>query len=254
MENKENYEEKLQTLTSRLITLKKELKEIRVEIINVENQITVIEKEIKNQELNSEKKSDKDIIIAEILSKYMNRYKDAVFLTKNIDAIRKELRANDIYLKTIDVVEELRNVRNGLNIVESGEPVSTIKIEEIREAKTKNEKWNLFQKITGYKRERMYGELLIIEIKKIDLNKEMKSGITYHSETSKRVKEWKYVYTCLDGTPDMRYKENGYPIYATDYIVKMIVNTGYKIELTFKNECRDFFVELKNHLQDKKLV
>ena len=252
MKNRENLEKELNVLTGKLNSLKAEMKNIQIRIKNIQNEIISIEKN-DVEETNSDESSDKDMVINVILSKYLRRYRDEAFLSNNLDKIRKELREKNIYLKTIDISNRLRDIRKENDVVETLE-IKMVDIDEINRAITKNERWNLFQKITGYTKETMYMQLMIIEIKKIDTTKKIEAGITYHTEKSKRIKEWKYIYTCLDGTPDMRYKDNGYPIYATDYIVKIILNTGYIIELTLKNDCRNFYVELKNHLINRHLI
>ena len=196
-----------------------------------------------------------------VVKSYYEKYGKRTSSYELISAIRNELKGLNLDFKPSEIKEFIRLVDEEFKssqlhkIIDDNEKrfPNGNDLYIILNADDLDEKWRFFKLITCYNNDDLDEHLINIALGKNTVSPHCCFDIKYEHKT-----EFGVMHTCLDGSPDMRYKNNFYSYTSTEKIEYVIVTiglkTGYTAKIKIKGYPRNQINEFKNYLEDTGLL
>ena len=178
-----------------------------------------------------------------------------------VSAIRNELKSLNLDFKPSEIKEFIRSI---------DEEFKSSRLHKIADDNKKRfpngndlfiilnaddlaEKWRFFKLITCYNNDNLDEHLMNVELGKNTASPHCCFDVKYEYKTEFGVR-----YTCLDGSPDMRYKNNFYSNTSTEkieYVTATIcLKTGYTAQIKIKGYPKKQINDFKKYLEDVGLL
>ena len=196
-----------------------------------------------------------------VIKSYYEKYGRRTSSYELISAIRSELKGLNLNFKPSEIKQFIRLVDEEFKSSQLHKIVDDNKkrfpnendLFIILNVDDLNEKWQFFKLITCYNNDNLDEHLMNVELGKNTASSRCCFDIKYEYKAEFGVK-----YTCLDGSPDMRYKNNFYTYASTEKIEHVIaticLKTGYTAQIKIKGYPRNQINAFKNYLEDVGLL
>ena len=196
-----------------------------------------------------------------VVKSYYEKYGRETSSYELISAIRNEFKGLNLEFKPSEIKEFIRLVDEEFKSSQLHKIVDDNKkrfpngedLFIILNADDLDGKWRFFKLITCYNDDNLDEYLMDIELGKNTVSPRSCFDIKYEHKTEFGVK-----CTCLDGSPDMRYKNNFYSYTSTEkieYVIATIcLKTGYTAQIKIKGYPRNQINAFKIYLEDVGLL
>ena len=196
-----------------------------------------------------------------VVKSYYEKYGRETSSYELISAIRNEFKGLNLDFKPSEIKEFIRLVDEEFKSSQLHKIIDDNKkrfpngndLFIILNADDMDEKWRFFKLITCYNNDNLDEHLMNVELGKNTVSPRCCFDIKYEHKTEFGVR-----YKCLDGSPDMRYKNNFYSYTSTEkiqYVIATIcLKTGYTAKIKIKGYPRNQINDFKNYLEDVGLL